>query len=46
MEGLGNDYIFVDTRKCNFPVALEEKLSNPEVGFKILRCIMHRAYSI
>ena len=44
MEGLGNDYIFVDTRKCNFPAALEEKLSNPEVGFKILRCIQYLTY--
>ena len=36
MEGLGNDYIFVDTRKCSFPSKLEEKLSNPEGGFKYL----------
>lgn len=39
MEGLGNDYIFVDTRKCSFPSKLEEKISKPEGGLKYLGSI-------
>ena len=39
MEGLGNDYIFVDTRKCSFPSKLEEKLSDPEGGLEYLDSI-------